>query len=141
MAIFDKFQELAQTRRMLQESGIDSIHVVMDQIVSPTEAIVNGRSMILAGTNNYLGLTFDPTCIEAACEAARTQGTGTTGSRVANGSYANHVELERELADFFDCLSVIVFSTGYVANLGMLAGLTQSGDALISMHLDEEVAI
>ncbi len=131
MAIFDKFQELAQTRRMLQESGIDSIHVVMDQIVSPTEAIVNGRSMILAGTNNYLGLTFDPTCIEAACEAARKQGTGTTGSRVANGSYSNHVELERELADFFDCRSVIVFSTGYVANLGMLAGLTQPGDALL----------
>ena len=131
MAIFDKFQELAQTRQLLQESGIDSIHVVMDEIVSPTEAIVNGRSMILAGTNNYLGLTFDSTCIEAACEAARKQGTGTTGSRVANGSYSNHVELERELADFFDCRGVIVFSTGYVANLGMLAGLTQPGDALL----------
>jgi 8-amino-7-oxononanoate synthase len=131
MAIFDKFQELAQSRQVLIDSGIDSIHVVMDKIISPTEALVKGRNMILAGTNNYLGLTFDPTCVEAACDAARGQGTGTTGSRVANGSYSDHVELERELADFFGFRSVIVFSTGYVANLGMLSALTNSGDALL----------
>ena len=131
MTLFDKFQELAKTRQVLLDSGIDSIHLVMDKIISPTEALVKGRNMILAGTNNYLGLTFDPTCIEAACDAARGQGTGTTGSRVANGSYSDHVELERELADFFGFRSVIVFSTGYVANLGMLSALTNSGDALL----------
>lgn len=131
MAIFDKFQHLAATRQALADSGIDSIHVVMDNIVSPTEAVANGRNMILAGTNNYLGLTFDPMCIDAACNAARAEGTGTTGSRVANGSYSGHVELERELADFFGCRGVIVFSTGYVANLGMLSTLTNSGDVLL----------
>jgi 8-amino-7-oxononanoate synthase len=131
MAIFDKFQQLASVRRALAESGIQSINVVMDRVVSPTEAIVNGRSLILAGTNNYLGLTFDPACIEAACHAARTQGTGTTGSRAANGSYAVHVELERELADFFGRRGVIVFSTGYVANLGMLSTLAGPGDVFV----------
>jgi 8-amino-7-oxononanoate synthase len=131
MTIFDKFQYLVETRETLQASGIDSIHVIMDTVLSPTEAMVNGRKMILAGTNNYLGLTFDPTCIDAACEAARAEGTGTTGSRAANGSYSAHLELERELADFFECRNAIVFSTGYVANLGMLSALTNPGDVLL----------
>jgi 8-amino-7-oxononanoate synthase len=131
MAIFDKFQQLAETRQVLVDSGIDSINVVMDEVISPTEAMANGKKMILAGTNNYLGLTFDPACIEAACEAVRDQGTGTTGSRAANGSYCEHVELERELADFFGFEGVIVFSTGYVANLGMLSTLTNPGDVLL----------
>ena len=131
MTIFDKFQYLIDTRKTLQAVGIDSIHVVMDTVYSPTEAMVNGRKMILAGTNNYLGLTFDPACIEAACQAARAEGTGTTGSRAANGSYSAHVELERELADFFECRHAIVFSTGYVANLGMLSALTNPGDVLM----------
>jgi 8-amino-7-oxononanoate synthase len=131
MTIFDKFQNLIDTRETLQAFGIDSIHVVMDTVNSPTEAMVNGRKMILAGTNNYLGLTFDPACIDAACQAARAEGTGTTGSRAANGSYSAHVELERELADFFECRHAIVFSTGYVANLGMLSALTNPGDVLL----------
>jgi 8-amino-7-oxononanoate synthase len=131
MAIFDKFQQLAATRRALAESGIQSISVVMDRVVSATEAVVNGRSLILAGTNNYLGLTFNPECIEAACHAVRTQGTGTTGSRAANGSYAVHAQLERDLADFFGRRGVIVFSTGYVANLGMLSTLAGPGDVFV----------
>lgn len=131
MAIFDKFQQLAATRRAMTESGIRSINVVMDRVVSATEAVVNGRPLILAGTNNYLGLTFHPECIEAACEATRTLGTGTTGSRVANGSYSSHVQLEIELADYFRRRGVIVFSTGYVANLGMLSTLAGSGDVFV----------
>ena len=131
MAIFDKFQQLAATRRALAENGIQSINVVMDRMVSATEAIVNGRSLILAGTNNYLGLTFNPECIEAACDAVRTLGTGTTGSRVANGSYSAHVQLEHDLAEFFGRRGVIVFSTGYVANLGMLSTLAGPGDVFV----------
>jgi 8-amino-7-oxononanoate synthase len=131
MAIFDKFQQLAATRRALAEKGIQSINVVMDRMVSATEAVVNGRSLILAGTNNYLGLTFHPECIEAACQAVRTLGTGTTGSRVANGSYSTHVQLEHDLARFFGRRGVIVFSTGYVANLGMLSTLAGPGDVLV----------
>jgi 8-amino-7-oxononanoate synthase len=131
MAIFDKFQHLVEARQELAESGVDSINVVMEEIISPTEAMVNGRHTILAGTNNYLGLTFDPDCIDAACKAVHDQGTGTTGSRMANGTYASHVALEHDLADFFGCRGTIVFSTGYVANLGVLAALAGPGDVIL----------
>jgi len=131
MAIFDKFKPLAEAREFLARSGVESIHVTMDKVVSATEAVVAGQPMILAGTNNYLGLTFNPDCIEAACRAARELGTGTTGSRVANGTYAGHLTLEKELADFFNRRGVIVFSTGYVANLGMLSTLAAAGDVFV----------
>ncbi len=131
MPIFDKFRQLAATRQALAESGVESVNVVMERVLSPTEAIVNGRPTILAGTNNYLGLTFDPECIDAACEAARREGTGTTGSRMANGTYSGHVQLEGELAGFFGRRQAIVFSTGFVANLGMLAGLAGSSDVIL----------
>jgi 8-amino-7-oxononanoate synthase len=131
VAIFDKFQQLAATRRNLAAHGLATVNVVMEKLLSPTEAIINGRHTILAGTNNYLGLTFDPGCIDAACRALHESGTGTTGSRAANGTYSGHVALEQELADFFGCRHAIVFSTGYVANLGMIATLVGPGDAVV----------
>jgi 8-amino-7-oxononanoate synthase len=103
----------------------------MERVISPTEAIINGSRVILAGTNNYLGLTFDPKSIEAAATAVKEQGTGTTGSRMANGTYADHIQLEQELADFFGCKKGMVFSTGYIANLAMLSALTGPGDVLL----------
>jgi 8-amino-7-oxononanoate synthase len=87
--------------------------------------------MILAGTNNYLGLTLDTQCIEAAVRAVREQGTGTTGSRMANGSYSGHVALEKELADFYGRRWCVVFSTGYLANVGLIATLTGPGDVIL----------
>jgi 8-amino-7-oxononanoate synthase len=131
MSLFDKFQPIAAARQALADSGVESINVVMEQILSPTEAVISGRRTILAGTNNYLGLTFHPACVDAACRALQAEGTGTTGSRAANGNYGGHVALERELADFFGVRSVIVFSTGYVANLGMISTLTGPGDVLL----------
>ena len=130
MSLFDKFEQIAAARQPFVERGIRS-NVVMEKVISPTEAIVNGRPVILAGTNNYLGLTFDPDCIEAASIAVREQGTGTTGSRMANGSYSDHVQLEQELAEFFGCQYGMVFSTGYIANLAMLSALTGPTDVLL----------
>jgi 8-amino-7-oxononanoate synthase len=130
MSLFDKFEQIAAGRQALADRGITS-NVVMEKIVSSTEAIINGRPVILAGTNNYLGLTFDPDCIEAAATAVREQGTGTTGSRMANGTYSDHIKLEQELADFFGCKYGMVFSTGYIANLAMLSALTGPGDILL----------
>ena len=130
MSLFDKLQQVTVARQALVERGITS-NVVMEKVLSPTEAIINGRRMILAGTNNYMGLTFDPDCIEAASLAARKLGTGTTGSRMANGTYSDHVMLERELADFYGCSHGVVFSTGYIANLGMLSSLTGPSDVLL----------
>ena len=101
MALLDKFRQIADAREALARLGEEPFRATIERILSPTEAIVNGRPMILAGTNNYLGLTLDTQCIEAAVRALREEGTGTTGSRMANSSYSGHVALEKDLADFF----------------------------------------
>lgn len=131
LAIMEKFRSLAAIRSELAKKGTDPFNIVIDRIMSATQAWVNGRQIILAGTNNYLGLTFNPHCIQAATEAIQSEGTGTTGSRMANGTYAGHVALERELAEFFDCPTAIVFSTGYAANLGILSTLQGPGDTIL----------
>ena len=134
MSLFEKFQQIAAGRQALADRGITS-NVVMEKVISSTEAVISGRHMILAGTNNYLGLTFDPDCIEAACTAVREQGTGTTGSRMANGTYSDHVQLEQELADFFECKYGMVFSTGYIANLAGCANLILKGVIGVSVMI------
>ena len=131
MGLMDKFNVVADIRRALDEIGIDPFGVQIEQVLSPTEGVIQGRPTILAGTNNYLGLTFDPSCIAAACAAIEHEGTGTTGSRLANGSYSGHRELERELATFYGKRDAIVFSTGYQANLGMISALAGPGDVVM----------
>ncbi|PIP80766.1 MAG: 8-amino-7-oxononanoate synthase [Gammaproteobacteria bacterium CG22_combo_CG10-13_8_21_14_all_40_8] len=122
---------MAANRRELDELGIDPFSIQVDRIISPTEGMINGRHTILAGTNNYLGLTFDPKCIQAARLALDNEGTGTTGSRMANGSYSGHRDLELELASFYQKRDGIVFSTGYLANLGMLSTLAGPDDIVL----------
>lgn len=131
MSLLDKFTAVAAIRAGLNTSDQDPTQVVIDEILSATEGLVAGRPTILAGTNNYLGLTFDPACIAAGQKALETQGSGTTGSRMANGSFAAHTALERELADFYDMPYGMVFSTGYAANLGILTALLSPGDAVL----------
>jgi 8-amino-7-oxononanoate synthase len=131
MALLEKFASAAAIRDKLGAGGQDPTHVVIDQIVSPTEGLVGGRHTILAGTNNYLGLTFDPACVAAGKRAIEEQGTGTTGSRMANGSFATHAALERDLADFFQLPYGMIFSTGYAANLGTLTALVKPGDTVL----------
>jgi 8-amino-7-oxononanoate synthase len=131
MTIFDKFQPLAEARQQLKENASEFFNVVMEEIISGTEAVVNGRRTVLAGSNNYLGLSFDSDCIDAACQAARTEGTGTTGSRMANGTFSGHVALEKELAEYFGRQRAIVFSTGYIANLAMLSTLVGPGEVIL----------
>jgi 8-amino-7-oxononanoate synthase len=130
MGLLEKFRQVAEARRALTRASADPFGVTVERMLSPTEAVVNGRRMILAGTNNYLGLTFDPECIEAAVRAAHEYGTGTTGSRMANGSFGGHLALERELAEFYGRRWCVVFSTGYLANLGMISALSGPGDVI-----------
>ena len=59
MGIFDKFQKLAETRRVLEKNSSEFFNVVIEEVISPTEVVINGRSVLLAGGNNYLGLTFN----------------------------------------------------------------------------------
>jgi 8-amino-7-oxononanoate synthase len=131
MSLLDKFSVARELKSGLEHAGKDPTSVVFDRLNSATEGVVEGRTTILAGTNNYLGLTFDPACIAAGVAAMQAQGTGTTGSRMANGSYAAHGALEAELADFYGCPYAMVFSTGYAANLGVLSALLGKGDAVL----------
>lgn len=131
MAIFEKFRGLEEVRAGLMKAGIDPFNITLEHIYSATEADIRGKRTILAGTNNYLGLTFDPECIEASCTAAQEQGTGTTGSRMANGTFAGHVALEKEFAAYYNRRGAIVFSTGYIANLAMLSTLAGPGDVIL----------
>ncbi len=131
MSLFDKFQPIADIQAELQALGVMPFGAVTEKLLSSTEAIVNGHKVILAGTNNYLGLTFEPECLEAAKKAIDELGTGTTGSRMANGTFAGHVALEKELAEFFDRKHSIVFSTGYAATMGMGSTLAGPGDVIV----------
>ncbi|MFP5463520.1 MAG: serine palmitoyltransferase [Gammaproteobacteria bacterium] len=132
MGLFDKLASAAAVRRdVISAGGLVPFGVTVERILSPTEGMVAGRRVILGGTNNYLGLTFDAGCIEAGAAALRNEGTGTTGSRMANGSYAGHLALEHELAQFYGWPQAIVFSTGYLANLGMIGALAAPGDVLV----------
>ncbi|WP_298215036.1 serine palmitoyltransferase [Acidocella sp.] len=131
MALFDKYAALAEQYRRLEEAGANPFNVPFDEVLSPTEAVIAGRRTLLLGTNNYLGLTYDPAVIEAARQATRALGTGTTGSRIANGSYGGHARLERALAAFYDRAHGMVFSTGYQANLGIISALAGKNDHLL----------
>jgi hypothetical protein len=131
MSLFEKFLPIQQVRNDLLASGINPFHLTIEKIISPTEAVINGRTTILVGTNNYLGLTFHPDCIQAGQEALAQEGTGTTGSRMANGSFSSHGDLEQAIADFYGMPYAIVFSTGYQANLGVLSALAGPGDTIL----------
>lgn len=131
MALFDQFARVADAYRGLQSRPYNPFDIAFDAIVSPTEALLKDRRILLLGTNNYLGLTHDPAVSAAAIEATRQFGSGTTGSRIANGSYAGHRDLERSLAEFYRRRHAMVFTTGYQANLGILSTIAGKGDHLI----------
>jgi 8-amino-7-oxononanoate synthase len=92
---------------------------------------MEGRETIMLGSNNYLGLTGDPRVKEAARKALDTYGTGLTGSRLLNGTTPLHLELERELAEWMGTEDVIVFTTGYQANVGSIGTILGPGDTVI----------
>ncbi|MBN9123199.1 MAG: 8-amino-7-oxononanoate synthase [Nitrosospira sp. 56-18] len=131
MSLLDKLDAVAAARKALLPEGVEVFGMPIDEIYSSTEAKIGDHRILFLGTNNYLGLTFAPECKQAAHEAIESEGTGTTGSRMANGSYIGHRALEHELADFYHCHSCIVFTTGYQANLATISGLAGPGDVVL----------
>lgn len=93
---------------------------------------VEGKSMVMAGSNNYLGLTAHPEVKEAAIKAIEKYGTGCSGSRYLTGTLDLHIELEERLAKFLGFESVLLFSTGYQTALGVISSLAMKGDYVIS---------
>lgn len=97
-----------------------------------SRAIINGQEIIMAGSNNYLGLTSDPRVKEAAKAAIEKYGTGCTGSRFLNGTLDLHIELESRLADFMGTEASVLFSTGYMTNQGVIQAVAGKNDVIFS---------
>jgi len=130
--LMSKFDRLIGERRALIDSGVtDPFGIVMDEVRSPTEAVIKGRETILLGTYNYMGMTFDPDVIAAGHAALDAFGSGTNGSRMLNGTFHDHMEVEQALRDFYGVAGAIVFSTGYMANLGMISTLVGKGEYVV----------
>ena len=130
--LFSKFDPLIAEREALLATGVrDPFAIVMDEVKSPTLAVIKGKETILLGTYNYMGMTFDADVIQAGKDALDNFGSGTTGSRVLNGTYQGHKEVEEALKEFYGTAHAMVFSTGYQANLGMISTLAGKGDYVV----------
>lgn len=99
-------------------------------------AVVDGKEMIMLGSNNYLGLTNHPKVKRAAIDAIKKYGTGCTGSRYLNGTLALHEEAEARLAKFMQREEALMFSTGYQTNLGTISALVGKGEFVITDRQD-----
>ena len=102
------------------------------QATDGTIVKIEGRDVIMAGSNNYLGLTNDPRTIEAAQKVIATYGTGCTGSRYLNGTLDLHLELEEKLAEFLGKEACVLFSTGYQTNEGSIQTIAGRNDLIFS---------
>lgn len=100
-----------------------------------TEVMMNGKKVLMFGSNSYMGLTNHPKVIEAAVEATKKYGTGMAGSPFLNGTLTIHKDLEAKLADWIGKEDVMLYSTGFGVNLGVVSTLTGRGDYVI---LDEQ---
>jgi 7-keto-8-aminopelargonate synthetase-like enzyme len=139
--LFSKFDPLIQQREGLLATGVkDPFSLVMEQVKSPTVAVVNGKETILLGTYNYMGMTFDDDVLAAGKKAMDDFGAGTTGSRVLNGTFFHHRDVEEALKEFYAMDHAMVFSTGYQANLGIISTIAGKGDYVI-LDIDSHASI
>ncbi len=130
--LFDKIANdtTLQQARMSREMGIYPYFKPLSE-TEGTEVVIDGKRLIMIGSNNYLGLTTHPHVKQAAIDAIQKYGTSCTGSRFLNGSLELHKELERRLAKFIGKEAAIVFSTGYQSNLGAITALMEKDDIAI----------
>jgi 8-amino-7-oxononanoate synthase len=128
--IFEKCAEATEYESGLKESGY---YFFFRKLESPqdSEVVVDGKRVIMIGSNNYLGLTNHPRVKEAALKAIEKYGSGCAGSRFLNGNLGIHEELERKLAKFFRKEAALVFATGYQTNLGVIPALVGRNDVVI----------
>jgi 8-amino-7-oxononanoate synthase len=114
----ESFQLVKQARAL----GLYPFYKALDSNEGP-EAVIDGKRVIMLGSNNYLGLTRHPKVIKAARDAVEVYGTSMTGSRLLNGTTKLHQKLEEKIAEFLRREEALVFSTGYQANLGVISAL------------------
>ncbi|HDS29160.1 MAG TPA: pyridoxal phosphate-dependent aminotransferase family protein [Candidatus Acetothermia bacterium] len=116
--------------QVAKEMNLYPFFIPLDE-AEGAEIVVNGRRLVMLGSNNYLGLTQHPDVRAAAEAALRRYGTSCTGSRFLNGTLHIHCELERRLAEYLGKEEAVVFSTGYQSNLGVISGLIGRRDIVL----------
>ena len=119
----------------LEAEGLGRRVRALDSASEP-EVIIDGRRVLCLASNNYLGLAAHPDVVEAAAEAARRYGAGSGSARLVTGGLVLHDELEARLAAFKGTEAALLFSSGYLANLGTVAALVGPGDAVFSDALN-----
>ena len=127
--LFEKCGQFTQAREAIA-GGYYPYFLPMSE-TEGTEVVCKGHRLIMAGSNNYLGLTTHPKVREAAIAAIKRFGTSCTGSRFINGTLEMHEQLERELAEFVGKEAALVFSTGFQTNLGTISALVGRDDVVI----------
>lgn len=130
MDLFDKCRSFTRADEA-KKAGLYPYFHAIEENEGPIVRI-NGRPIVMAGSNNYLGLTADPRVKEAAIKAVQKYGTGCSGSRYLTGTLDLHVELESRLARFFGKEDCLLFSTGYQTAQGIIPTLVQRGEYLVS---------
>jgi 8-amino-7-oxononanoate synthase len=130
MDVFEKCLKIYEQTQGLRASGHYFFFRKLES-AQDSEVVVNGKRVIMIGSNNYLGLTNHPRVKEAAIKAIEKFGSGCAGSRFLNGNLEIHEELERKLARFFRKEAALVFATGYQTNLGTISALLGRNDMAI----------
>ncbi len=135
--VFEKVRghERAEQLEAAKAAGVLPYFKVLTSEAGPVVEM-EGREMVMLGSNNYLGLTGDPRVKQAARDALEVYGTGLTGSRLLNGTTPLHLELERELAEWMGSEDVIVFTTGHQANVGCIGTILSARDTVICDSAD-----
>jgi len=132
--IFEKCYRFTTAKEII-DAGIYPYFRTIESAQDP-EVIVEGKKMIMIGSNNYLGLTNHPKVKETAIEALRKYGSGCAGSRFLNGTLDIHVDLEEKLARFMRKGAALVFSTGFQTNLGIISALAGKDDVVFIDKMD-----
>jgi 8-amino-7-oxononanoate synthase len=132
--LFEKCRNFTRAREV-QAMGLYPYFIAIQES-EDTVVKIDGKTKVMMGSNNYLGLTHHPKVLEAAEAALYKYGSGCTGSRFLNGTLDLHEKLEAALAEFIGKESCLVFSTGYQANLGLVSGLVGRGETVFLDKLD-----
>ena len=130
----DKLAEYTVPQQYMEKGVYPYFRMIESE--QDTEVVINGKKVLMFGSNSYLGLTNHPKIKEASIEAIKKYGSGCAGSRFLNGTLDIHVELEHKLAEFVGKDEALIFSAGFNVNMGVISGLTGREDYIIFDELD-----
>jgi 8-amino-7-oxononanoate synthase len=130
MDLFERCNNFTEAREAMASGLYPYFHAL--QTAQDTEVTIDGKRIIMIGSNNYMGLTSDPRTKQAAKDAIDKYGTGCSGSRFLNGTLVLHEQLEQELAEFFHKDAALTYSTGFQTNLGIISTIVGWHDYILN---------